>query len=106
MPAGKSEKELALRSSAAEYLTFVAATGEGDVSFEMRYEDENIWLTQKMMATLYDVGLSTIDEHIKKIYANGELTEAATIRKFRIVQAEGSRQVNREVAHFTRSSAI
>ena len=106
MPAGKSEKELALRSSAAEYLTFVAATGESDVSFEMRYEDENIWLTQKMMATLYDVGLSTIDEHIKKIYANGELTEAPTIRKFRIVQAEGSRQVNREVAHFTRSSAI
>ena len=106
MPAGKSEKELALRSSAAEYLTFVAATGESDVSFEMRYEDENIWLTQKMMATLYDVGLSTIDEHIKKIYANGELTEVATIRKLRIVQAEGSRQVNREVAHFARSSAI
>ena len=106
MLARKSEKELALRSSAAEYLTFVAATGESDVSFEMRYEDENIWLTQKMMATLYDVGLSTIDEHIKKIYANGELTEAATIRKLRIVQAEGSRQVNREVAHFARSSVI
>lgn len=100
MPARKSEKELALRSSAAEYLTFVAATGESDVSFEMRYEDENIWLTQKMMATLYDAGLSTINEHIKKIYADGELTEAATIRKFRIVQTEGSRQVSREVAHF------
>jgi len=55
VPARKSEKELALRSSAAEYLTFVAATGESDVSFEMRYENENIWLTQKMMATLYDV---------------------------------------------------
>ena len=100
MIARKSEKELALRSSAAEYLTFVAATGESDVSFEMRYEDENIWLTQKMMATLYDVGLSTINEHIKKIYADGELTETATIRKFRIVQTEGSRQVSREVAHF------
>lgn len=50
--------------------------------------------------------LSTINEHIKKIYADGELTEAATIRKLRIVQAEGSRQVNREVAHFTRSSVI
>ena len=100
MPARKSEKELALRSSAAEYLTFVAATGESDVSFEMRYEDENIWLTQKMMATLYDVGLSTIDEHIKKIYANGELTEAATIRKFRIVQNEGGRQVTRSVNHY------
>lgn len=96
----QKKKELALRSSAAEYLTFVAATGESDVSFEMRYEDENIWLTQKTMATLYDAGLSTINEHIKKIYADGELTEAATIRKFRIVQTEGSRQVSREVAHF------
>lgn len=96
----QKKKELALRSSAAEYLTFVATTGESDVSFEMRYEDENIWLTQKMMATLYDAGLSTINEHIKKIYADGELTEAATIRKFRIVQTEGSRQVSREVAHF------
>ena len=96
----QKKKELALRSSAAEYLTFVAATGESDVSFEMRYEDENIWLTQKMMATLYDAGLSTINEHIKKIYADGELIEAATIRKFRIVQTEGSRQVSREVAHF------
>ena len=63
----QKKKELALRSSAAEYLTFVAATGESDVSFEMRYEDENIWLTQKMMATLYDAGLSTINEHIKDI---------------------------------------
>ena len=98
--AAQKKKELALRSSAAEYLTFVAATGESDVSFEMRYEDENIWLTQKMMAALYDVGLPTINEHIKKIYADGELTEAATIRKFRIVQTEGVRQVNCEVAHF------
>ena len=70
--AAQKKKELALRSSAAEYLTFVAATGESDVSFEMRYENENIWLTQKMMAALYDVGLPTINEHIKKIYADGE----------------------------------
>ena len=69
----KKKKELAIRSSAAEYLTFVASTGESDASFEMRYEDENIWLTQKMMAALYDVGLPTINEHIKKIYADGEL---------------------------------
>ena len=96
----KKKKELAIRSSAAEYLTFVASTGESDASFEMRYEDENIWLTQKMMAALYDVGLPTINEHIKKIYADGELTEEATIRKFRIVQTEGARQVNREVTHY------
>ena len=96
----KKKKKLAIRSSAAEYLTFVASTGERDASFEMRYEDENIWLTQKMMAALYDVGLPTINEHIKKIYADGELTEEATIRKFRIVQTEGVRQVNREVTHY------
>ena len=93
--------EAAIRSSAAEYLTFVASTGESNASFEMRYEDENIWLTQKMMAALYDVGLPTVNEHIKKIYIDGELTEEATIRKFRIVQTEGARQVNREVTHYS-----
>lgn len=106
MPARKSEKELALRSSAAEYLTFVAATGESDVSFEMRYENENIWLTQKMMAALYDVDVRTVNEHIKKIYADGELTEQATIRKFRIVQTEGTRQVNRELTHYNLQAII
>ena len=94
------KKNLPIHSSAAEYLTFVASTGESDASYEMRYEDENIWLTQKMMAALYDVGLPTINEHVKKIYADGELTEEATIRKFRIVQTEGVRQVNREVTHY------
>jgi len=84
------KKELAVRSSAAEYLTFVASTGESDASFEMRYEDENIWLTQKMMAALYDVDVRTINEHIKKIYSDGELRESATIRKFRIVQTEAA----------------
>ena len=102
----KKKKELAIRSSAAEYLTFVASTGESDASFEMRYEDENIWLTQKMMAALYDVGLPTINEHIKKIYADGELIEAATIRKFRIVQTEGARQVNRELTHYNLQAII
>ena len=66
--ADKKKKELSIRSSAAEYLTFVASTGESDASFEMRYEDENIWLTQKMMATLYDVDVRTINYHIKKIF--------------------------------------
>jgi len=67
---------------------------------EMRYEDENIWLTQKMMAALYDVDVHTVNEYIKKIYSNGELLEEATIRKFRIVQTESSQQVNREVIHY------
>ena len=86
------KQEQAIRSSAAEYLTFVAATGDSTESMEMRYEDENIWLTQKMMSALYDVDVRTINEHIQKIYEDGELTEEATIRNFRIVQTEGSRQ--------------
>ena len=62
----KKREEVTIRSSAAEYLTYVATVGDQQDSIEMRYEDENIWLTQKMMATLYDVGLPTINEHIKK----------------------------------------
>ena len=81
-------------------MTYIAAVGDTAENMEMRYEDENIWLTQKMMAQLYDVSLSTINEHIKKIYGDNELTETATIRKFRIVQMEGSRQVNRDVIHY------
>ena len=94
------KQEQAIRSSAAEYLTFVAATGDSTESMEMRYEDENIWLTQKMMSALYDVDVRTINEHIQKIYEDGELTEEATIRNFRIVQTEGSRQVSRQVKHY------
>ena len=94
------EQDHPARSSAAEYLTFVAATGDSTESMEMRYENENIWLTQKMMAALYDVDVRTINEHVKKIYADGELHEDATIRKFRIVQTEGTRQVNREMKHY------
>ena len=96
----KEKAKQMIHSSAAEYLTFVAATGENSTSYEMRYEDENIWLTQKMMASLYDVDVRTISEHIKKIYDDGELMQGATIRKFRIVQTEGNRQVNREVTHY------
>ena len=95
-----SKDEVTIRSSAAEYLTYVASVGDREDSIEMRYEDENIWLTQKMMAALYDVGLPTINEHIKKIYADSELEETATIRNFRIVQTEGSRQVSRETKHY------
>ena len=96
----KKQNEITIRSSAAEYLTYVAAIGDKQDSIEMRYEDENIWLTQKMMATLYDVGLPTINEHIKKVFEDCELNEVSTIRKFRIVQSEGTRQVSREIAHY------
>lgn len=90
------KKEITIRSSAAEYLTYVATVGEEENAIEMRYEDENIWLTQKMMAVLYDVDVRTINEHIKKIYADSELEEGATIRIFRIVQKEGNREVSQE----------
>ena len=96
----KKKKEVTIRSSAAEYLTYIASVGDSNRSYEVRYEDENIWLTQKMMAALYDVDVRTINEHIKNIYADSELTEEATIRKFRIVQTENTRQVTREVNHY------
>jgi len=98
--------DIAIRSSAAEYLTFVAATGENSASVEMRYEDENIWLTQKMMAVLYDVEVNTINEHLKRIFIDSELLEEATIRNFRIVQLEGNRQVERDLKHYNLQAII
>lgn len=94
------KNQISIRSSVAEYLTDVVFGGDQQDSIEMRYEDENIWLTQKMMATLYDVDVRTINEHIKKIYSDSELEEDATIQNFRIVQTEGSRQVTRDTKHY------
>ena len=96
----KKKEEITIHSSTAEYLTYLASIGDQPDSIEMRYEDENIWLTQKMMSTLYDVETSTINEHIKKIYDDYELKEEATIRNFRIVQTEGTRQVTRDTKHY------
>lgn len=89
----KKQEVSILRSSAAEYLTFVAATGDRTESVEMRYEDENIWLTQKMMATLYKVEVPTIHYHLKKIFSDSELQEEAVIRNFRIT-AEDRKNYN------------
>ena len=97
----KSSKEITIRSSAAEYLTFVSAIGDQPQSVELRYEDENIWLTQRLMAELYGVDVRTINDHIQKVYNDHELEEEATIRNFRIVQTEGTRQVTREVKHYS-----
>ena len=79
-------KEITIHSSAAEYLTYVASTGSNLDSFEMRYEDENIWLTQKMMATLYDVSVSAINQHLKRIFEDNELVEESVIKKYLITQ--------------------
>ena len=81
--------QITIRSSAAEYLTYIASTGAKQESIEMRYEDENIWLSQKMMALLYDVDVRTINYHIKKIFADSELSENSVIRKFRITASDG-----------------
>ena len=81
--------QITIRSSAAEYLTYIASTGAEQENIEMRYEDENIWLSQKMMALLYDVDVRTINYHIKKIFADSELSEDSVIRKFRITASDG-----------------
>lgn len=96
----KKNKEITFRSSAAEYLTYVAAVGDQPDAIEIRYEDENVWLTQKMMAQLYDVDVRTINEHITHVFNDGELESEATVRNFRIVQLEGTRNVSREVKHY------
>lgn len=87
--AKKTIKEVTIRSSAAEYLTFVAATGDTKESVEVRYEDENIWITQKMLAVLYEVEPNTINYHIKKIFEDSELEEDSVIRNFRITASDG-----------------
>ena len=83
------KKEITIHSSAAEYLTYVASTGRNSDSFEMRYEDENIWLTQKMMATLYDVSVSAINQHLKRIFEDDELVEESVIKKYLITASDG-----------------
>lgn len=86
----KSSQEHSLvRSSAAEYLTYIAAAGEDKDSIEMRYEEENIWLTQKMMAVLYGVSVAAINQHIKKIFADRELDAEAVVKKYLITAADG-----------------
>lgn len=81
------KKEITIRSSAAEYLTFITATGESGI--EAIYADENVWLTQKMMGVLYNVETNTINYHLKKIFRDMELDEDSVIQKFRITAADG-----------------
>ena len=87
--AKREKTEISIRSSAAEYLTFIASTGNSQDSFDMRYEDENIWLTQKMLATLYDVSVPAINQHIKKIFDDSELEPNSVIKKYLITASDG-----------------
>jgi len=102
----KKKNEITIHSSAAEYLTYVAAAGGDKRSYEMRYEAENIWLTQKMMAALYDVSVPAINQHLKRVYDDRELERGATIKKYLIVQNEGGRNVSREVEHYNLQAII
>ncbi len=85
----KNKNEVTIHSSAAEYLTYVAAVGDSNESLEMRYEEENIWLTKKMMAALYDVSVSAINQHLKTIFTDLELDENSVIKKYLITAADG-----------------
>ena len=96
--------DLLISKSTAEFLTFELQSKQD--SIEVRYEDETIWLTQKMMATLFDVESNTITYHLQEIYKSGELEREATTRKFRVVQTEGARQVSREVDHYNLDAVI
>lgn len=90
-----------VRSSAAEYLTFVAASGQGGV--EAVYAEENVWITQKMMGVLYNVNVRTVNEHLKKIFADSELQEDSVIRKFRITASDGK---NYNTQHYSLPAII
>lgn len=90
-----------VRSSAAEYLTFIAATGDGGV--DVIYADENIWLSQKMMGTLYSVETNTINYHLKKIFSDSELAEDSVIRNFRITAQDGK---DYQTKHYNLSAVI
>lgn len=93
-----------IRNSTAEFLIFTTQSGEN--SIEARYEDDTLWLSQKLMATLFDVEVNTINYHLKEIFKTEELSEDRTIRKFRIVQKEGNRQVNRDVDFYNLDAII
>jgi hypothetical protein len=103
-PSGRSKKKTAIslvRSSAAEYLTFVAASGQSGV--EAIYADENVWLTQKMMGLLYDVDVRTISYHLKNVFVDKELDETSVIQFFRITAAEGK---SYDTGHYHLSAII
>jgi hypothetical protein len=99
----KDEKKL-IRNSTAEFLIFTGQAGEQ--SIEARYEDETVWLSQKLMAVLFDVGVRIVNEHLKNIYAQNELVPESAIRKFRIVQNEGTREVSRTVDFYNLDAII
>lgn len=93
-----ADKKLQIRNSTAEFLIFTSQASENTI--EVMVQDETVWLTQKMIAALFEVEVNTINYHLKEIFKSGELQQSATIRNFRIVQTEGKREVSREVEFY------
>ncbi len=86
----KSKHEITIRSAAAEYLTFVSTVGDQPGSVELRYEDENIWLTQRLMAELYGVSVPAISKHLRNIFDSEELIENVVVSKMEITTEHGA----------------
>ena len=100
----KDDKKLIIRNSTAEFLIFTSQAGEDGI--EVRVEDENVWLTQKLIAKLFNVEVNTINYHLKEIFQASELSPESTIRNFRIVQKEGNREVSRNIEHYNLEGII
>lgn len=98
------EKKANIRNSTAEFLIFTGQAGEN--SIEVRVSEESVWLTQKLMGTLFEVAVQTINEHLINIFSQKELHKESTIRNFRIVQKEGDREVARNVEFYNLETII
>ena len=98
------EKKANIRNSTAEFLIFTGQSGEN--SIEVRVAEESVWLTQKLMGTLFEVSLQTINEHLINLFNQKEISREATIRNFRIVQKEGDREVARNIEFYNLEAII
>ena len=99
-----TKKRVEIRNSTAEFLVFTSQAGENGI--EVHVEGETVWLTQKLIAALFEVDVRTVNEHLHNIFAGGELTEQATLRSFRTVQNEGGREVARNIAFYNLDAII
>src|ERR1700690_2620875 len=100
----RKEKKLQIRNSTAEFLIFTGQAGEDGI--EVRVAEETVWLTQKLMGALFEVTVPTINEHLANLYAQGEISQEATIRNSRTVQNEGNREVSRNMEFYNLDAII
>jgi len=98
------EKRASIRNSTAEFLIFTGQSGEN--SIEVRIAEESVWLTQKLMGVLFEVSIPTINEHLNNLFSQNEISKTATVRNFRIVQKEGTREVTRNIEFYNLEAII